>query len=122
MKLDPNNSNRSYLFGRLLAVLEKIERVTYDDGENREPNAIRLQSVFVNRPMQTWKTLDSLLIPYYQKLFPGARENYRKKISEIAAMFREEDASSMNKSLDDNYLLGYYLQRMELRNKDVKGE
>lgn len=30
--------------------MEKIERDTYDASENRETNAIRMQSVFVQRP------------------------------------------------------------------------
>lgn len=45
MSLDKEKKDRSYQFGRLLAVMEKVERDTYTD-EGREPNAIRMQSVF----------------------------------------------------------------------------
>lgn len=114
MKLNLENHDRSYLFGRLLAVCEKVERMTYDRAESRDPNAIRLQSVYVNHPMQTWKILDGLLNPYFQKLKPGAREYYRKMISEIVLAFRDEDAERMNQELKETYLLGYYLQRAEL--------
>ena len=41
MALEPGKQDRSYQFGRLLAVMEKVERDTYTDNENREPNAIR---------------------------------------------------------------------------------
>lgn len=122
MKLNPENHDRSYLFGRLLAVLEYVERITYDRGEAREPNAIRLQSVYVNHPMRTWKTLNDLLRPYFQKLNPGTREYYQRLISEITDSFREEDEKDMNMELKETYLLGYYLQRAELSRKKEKEE
>ena len=50
MALEPEKKDISYQYGRLLAVFEKIERDTYDKNEGREPNAIRMQSVFANRP------------------------------------------------------------------------
>ena len=120
MRLDLENHDRSYLFGRLLAVCEKVERMTYDREESRDPNAIRLQSAYVNHPMQTWKILEGLLNPYFQKLKPGAREHYRNVISEIVLSFRDEDVKSMNQELKETYLLGYYLQRAEL-NQSKKG-
>ena len=122
MKLDLENQDRSYLYGRLLAVCEKVERITYDRGESRETNAIRLQSAFVNHPMQTWKILEGLLNPYFQKLRPAFREYYRELISSIAASFRDEDAMTLNQELKETYLLGYYLQRAELNKKKEEKE
>lgn len=117
MKLNLENRDRSYLFGRLLAVFEKVERSTYEKGENREPNAIRLQSAYVNHPLKTWKTLEDALKPYFQKLKPGSREYYKRLISEITEQFCEEDSSLLNQELKETYLLGYYLQRAELNKK-----
>lgn len=117
MKLDLENHDRSYLFGRLLAVLEKVERATYDRGESREPNAIRLQSVYVNHPFKTWMILENVLKPYYQKLKPGRREYYKNIISEITGLFEVEDQYALNQGLKETYLLGYYLQRAELNKK-----
>lgn len=125
MKLETDNRDRSYLFGRLLAIYEKVERVTYSQTEkDREPNAIRLQSAFVNHPMQVWKSLNDVLTPYFQKLKPGLREYYRNMIADITTLFRDEDASFMNQGLKETYLLGYYLQRAELNRKkdDVQKE
>ncbi len=123
MRLDLENHDRSYLFGRLLAVCEKVERMTYDREESRDPNAIRLQSAYVNHPMQTWKILEGLLIPYFQKLKPQMREHYRKLISEIVLSFDDQDAQAMNQELKETYLLGYYLQRAELnQSKKQTGE
>jgi CRISPR-associated protein Csd1 len=123
MKLDIENRDRSYLFGRLLAVLEKVERVTYKGEESREPNAIRLQSAYVNHPFQTWMILEEQLSPYFQKLKPKSREYYRGLISEITALFVEDNQQLLNQSLSEMYLLGYYLQRAELnKKKDEKEE
>ncbi len=122
MVLDKENRDRSYLFGRLLAVAEKVERVTFDSQESRDTNAIRLQSAFVHHPMHTWKSLELALNPYFQKLSPGSREYYRKLISEIIGTLNDsEDIYGLNRTLDDQYLLGYYLQRAEFTNyKDEK--
>ena len=46
--------DRSYLFGKLLATLEQVERdALYSKKEDRETNAIRLQSAFVSHPFTT---------------------------------------------------------------------
>ena len=58
MALDPGKQDRSYQFGRLLAVMEKAERDTYGTNENREPNAIRQMSVFCRRPMYVTANLE----------------------------------------------------------------
>lgn len=121
MTLDYENRDRSYLFGRLLAVLERVERTTYERGEKREPNAIRLWNAYVNHPGKTWQTLEDLLVPYYTKLLPGSRAYYKNIIGEIISKLEQEDMYSMNRKLDENYLVGYYLQRMELRKYNVEG-
>jgi CRISPR-associated protein Csd1 len=117
MKLDLENRDRSYLFGRLLAVYEQVERITYEKGEGREPNAIRLQSAYMNHPMQTRMILEDAVRPYFAKLSPGARNHYRNLIGEITACFLEEDQLKLNQRLGETYLLGYYLQRAEFNKK-----
>lgn len=117
MKLDTENNDRSYLFGRLLAIYETVERSTYDREETREPNAIRLQSAYVHHPMQILMTLDGLLIPYLQKMNPKLREYYKKMISNIMVTLRDQDEKILNQELKETYLLGYYLQRAELYRK-----
>lgn len=122
MILDTNNTNRSYVFGRLLAVLEAVERSTYDRKEGREPNAVRLWSAYINHPGKTWATLEELLIPYYQKLTVGQRIYYKSMVAGIVGTLEQEDSNEMNRKLDENYLLGYYLQRAELyKSKEAKG-
>lgn len=114
MALDTGNTDRSYLFGRLLAVAEHVERSTYGKEEKREPNAIRLQSVFCQRPMYAWGLIDKALNPYYAKLAPGLRWYYKDIVSEIVDKLPAADDPSLDQPLEDVYLLGYYLQRHDL--------
>jgi CRISPR-associated protein Csd1 len=58
MSLDATKPDRSYQFGRLLAVYEKMERDTFGPNDTREPNAIRLQSVYCNQPLHYAFELD----------------------------------------------------------------
>ncbi len=122
MVLDKNNNNRSYLFGRLLAVMEHIERGTFDKEEKREPNAIRLQTVYCNRPFTTAKIIEGALNPYFQKLDPKLRVYYKKMIDEIYTLFKDEDAPNMNRPLEAEYLLGYHLQRNDFYKKKNETE
>lgn len=114
MALDTENPNRSYLFGRLLAVAEQVERSTYSREEKRDPNAIRIQPVFCQRPMYAWGILETALNPYYARLAPGLRRYYRDITGEIVSKLPPMDDPDLNSRLDDVYLLGYYLQRAEL--------
>lgn len=115
MALDQERKDRSYQFGRLLAVLEKVERDTYDKNEDREPNAIRLQSVYCQRPRQTANTIESQLErAYFPRLKPGTRIYYKNLIGEIVEKIDTFPEHDQNKALGDTYLIGYYLQRNEL--------
>lgn len=112
MSLDKENTNRSYLFGRLLAIAEIVERSTYSKEEERETNAMRMQKAFALRPMATWRMLEEKLEPYYKRLEYGLRQYYRKIAGEIFDKLSPLDAD-LNHKLDDIYLLGYYHQRAE---------
>lgn len=116
LSLDKENRDRSYLYGRLLAVAELVERSTYSRDEKREPNAIRLQSVFSERPLYAWGILEKALIPYYQSLAPGLRNYYKRIVQEIVDALSADDPA-LDSKLDDIYLLGYYHQRFELTKK-----
>lgn len=112
MELDPGKYDRSYQFGRLLAVLEKVERDTYGADEEREPNAIRQQSVFCQRPMYTAANIEKQLErAYFPRLRPGTRAFYKNIISQIMAQIQKFPDSQWNQPLADTYLMGYYLQR-----------
>jgi CRISPR-associated protein Csd1 len=115
MSLESDKHDRSYQFGRLLAVLEKAERDTYQEGETREPNAVRRQSIFVQRPFAigcaVWEDLRKAYLP---RLKPGYRATYEKMFGEIMEQLSRFPESELNSPLQDTYMLGYYLQRNEL--------
>ena len=125
MALDKNNTDRSYLYGRLLAVFEHVERSTYPRWEGREPNAMRLQSTFCRRPLYARSVLEERLQPYFRHLSPGLRAYFRNIIGEITEKLSQYDDTQLAAPLSEIYLMGYYLQRSELlhsKNNDNKEE
>ncbi len=115
MALEKDRRDRSYQYGRLLAVLEKVERDTYGSDEGREPNAIRMQSTFCQRPLYVANLLEKQLEKaYFPKLNVGSRAFYKKLIGEIMEKIHDFPESDWNKALGDTYLMGYYLQRNDL--------
>ncbi len=118
MTLEPEKKDISYQYGRLLAVLEKVERDTYDGDTGREPNAIRQQSVFCQRPMYAAANIQKQLErAYFPRLKPGSRIYYKNLIGQILAEINEFPQQQWNKPLKETYLMGYYLQRNALYSK-----
>lgn len=118
MSLEPEKEDISYQYGRLLAVLEKVERDTYDKDTDREPNAIRQQAVFCQRPMYAAANIQKQLErAYFPRLKPGIRSYYKKLIGEIMAEISRNPETMWNKALKETYLMGYYLQRNALYTK-----
>ena len=115
MSLVRDKKDISYQYGRLLAVLEKIERDTYDRDEGRETNAIRMQSVFAQRPQYASRVIwEQLKKAYYPRIAPSSRAFYDRLIGEIIKAISEYPETEQNRPLKDTYLIGYYLQRNEL--------
>src|SRR5690606_12222801 len=48
--LDQTIEDRSYLFGRLLAIADVLERSALRDGEKRDTNAVRYMTAFQRHP------------------------------------------------------------------------
>ena len=106
MAFDPNNHDRSYLFGCLLAIADKAESDTYDVNEKRVTNARRLWSAFSSRPYQTWKIIEERLEPYLEK-DNRLMTRYTKLINEVMAKFTPEGFAD-NSKLSPLYLIGYH--------------
>lgn len=118
--LDTNNEDRDYLFGRMLAVADVLERSAMGPEERRATNAIRYMSSFSKHPARTWSTIQDSIQPYQARL--GTRATYFTKIiDEIGSKIKIEDFN--DKPLSGKYLLGMYSQRHELYKKqDTKKE
>lgn len=112
--LDTESRDRSYLFGRLLAVADVLERGALGREETRATNAIRYMNSFAKSPGRTWKTIQASLQPYQARL--GTKANYLSRlIDEIGDQFHVDDFN--NVPLTEKYLLGFYSQRRELYKK-----
>ena len=112
MSLNPDEKDRSYQFGRLLAVLENVERRAMGKEETRETNAMRYMTQFSRRPLTTGKMLQERLSDaYFPRLKPGTRSYYRNLIGEIMEKISDFPESEWNKPLTETFLIGYYLQR-----------
>lgn len=119
MSLEPEKKDISYQYGRLLAVFEKIEQDTYDKDEQREPNAIRMQSVFAKRPRYASRILwEQLKKAYYPRLKPWNRVKYDRLIGEIIEQISNLPQAEHEEALKDTYLFGYYLQKKALYTSD----
>lgn len=121
MALNEECTDRSYLYGRLLAVADRIEWRTYNSGEGRQTNAKRYMSSFSQKPYATWKIIEERIQSYLQKLHEGERIVYGKLISEICSRFTTEQFTD-NTRLDGLYLLGYHQQEYALKNKNNRDE
>jgi len=113
--LDVTNRDRSYLYGRLLALCDMAEFSAMDVGAYRQTNAIRYMQRFQQRPYEMWPRLHNLIQPYMTKLGPYA-ERYKKLIGEVEVLFDAADRES-RAPLDPKYLQGYYSQRQALFTK-----
>ena len=122
MSLEENRITRDYLFGRLLAVAEKIEGYAlYLQGEKRDTTAERLMQRFADHPATTWRTIELALRPYMARLQTrrgGTLHVWKALLDEIAAKFQGEDFTRPGR-LDAEFLLGYHCQRTALNFKRV---
>lgn len=117
LALDTESDNRDYLFGRLLAVADVLERRALGSEEKRATNAIRYMNAFSKHPARTWLTIQQCLQPYQARL--GRDATYWSKIiDEIGSRIPIEQFN--NNPLSGVYLLGFYSQRHELYQKKDK--
>jgi CRISPR-associated protein Csd1 len=121
MALDEERTSRDYLYGRLLAVAEYIERAALDmTGEKRPTNAARLMQRFADHPYATWRQLELQLSPYIQRLQASSKRGYliraQKKLTEVYGKFLTDEYTSSAK-LSGEFLLGYHCQLSDFYTK-----
>lgn len=119
MALDENRTTRDYLYGRLLAIADRLEgQALYKAKEKRDTNAARFMQLFADHPYKTWRQIELALSPYKARL--GGGHFYTGLIDEVMCKFTPEDFNN-DKPLSGEFLLGYHCQRAELWKK-VKDE
>lgn len=120
MALEEDNNSRDYLYGRLLAIAERIEEVALSvAGEDRSTTAARLMQRFADRPASTWRNIELALQPYMQRLKSnraGFLHNQKLLLDEVTGKFKSSDFSR-DKPLTGEFLLAFHTQRLALKNK-----
>lgn len=130
MGLDTESTDRSYIFGQLLATAEMLERSALTMGGNKE--AMRNTAAekyfvrFQRYPVETWETIRNQLQPYVMKLMTAknaAGKNTGKifYIDQMDKLTARLDFSQRDK-LEPTFLQGYSSQIMEYRNYSKKTE
>ena len=128
LALDRENADRSYLFGRLLAVADRIENSALnkkskaENGgkiDHRDTNAMRMWSAYAAHPFTCFENLRKCIAPYLSSLSYGSEEFYQNEIEEIMEKLGE-NSGELNRPLEPEYLLGFYLERAELRKFTAK--
>lgn len=122
MAYDPNEKDRSYLFGCLLAIADAAEYATYDenDKKSRITNAKRYWSMFAKRPFTTWATIEKQVRVYMTKL--GVKSiHYEKMLNSVMGNFKLNEFSD-DSPLTSAYLLGYHHYNAEIYNNSKKTE
>lgn len=123
MALDETCRDRSYLFGRILACAEQVERYAQNltTDEKRTTNAERAQVMFVQRPAKTTVLLQNKLTPYLSRIQSknGSRRRYQLMLDLIDQLGEE---NFTNKPLSELYLLGYSSQRMAFRRENEESK
>lgn len=129
--LDETKQERSYLYGRLLAIYEKIELDVQntrdsDNKSRRATNAERLWSAFTKMPDRTLKILEGKVRPYKEiltKINYNSVKFYEGIIAEIMIQIRDakDYEQNKNRALNEDFVFGYYAQKQNLyRKKETK--
>lgn len=122
MGLNAESTDRSYIFGQLLATAEMLERSALTMGGNKE--AVRNTAAekyfvrFQRYPVETWLTIRDQLNPYMMKLKNTGKPFYINRINELTDRL---DLTVKDK-LEPTFLQGYSSQIMEYRNYSKKTE
>lgn len=125
--LKNNISDRSVLFGRLLAVYDYMEQLAmFERDENgkvlerRTTNAKRYWNAYSRRPARTLDTIKQNLLPYEKKLSDYKVMKFEEWSQEI--MVHLDTDTFVNTALSEMYLLGYYHQMDYMRQAFQKKE
>lgn len=106
--MDENNQDRSYLFGRLLAVAHALENEALWKKEiNRGTNAQRYMNAFSAHPEKTWRIIWDNISPYVISLGP-ASNRYQREMQKISDKFKVEDFN--DQPLSGKYFIGFQSQ------------
>ncbi|MGT2832611.1 type I-C CRISPR-associated protein Cas8c/Csd1 [Streptococcus halotolerans] len=115
--LDHKYSNRSYLFGRLLAIYELIETQRYalEGNQDRITNAERYWTAYTGQPAKMMTLLENKVKPYEEVLKlnrPGLWKKLDKERAEVIELLTPAfSAKEFTDALDYKFIFGYYAEK-----------
>lgn len=123
--LNRENTDRSYLFGRLLAIFERIEASTFDRESDRTTNAEKMWTSYTNHPATVMMRLRDLLKPYERKLQSdeskrGIYLKLKKDMTEVTNLLDDHydfTNREVNRPLDYGFIFGYEGQMRDIFTK-----
>lgn len=132
--LDHENTNRSYLFGRLLAIFELMELKKYEienpnkdkKESNRITNAERYWNAYTSQPAKLMMNLTNKIKPYEEAVKLNAHGIFHKLDKEraeivqlLSPLMAKKD---INDPLDYQFIFGYYAEKQFFYTKQEKNE
>jgi CRISPR-associated protein Csd1 len=122
MALERDRKTRDYLYGRLLAIADRLESSAMTATEKRDSNAARFMQRFADHPFSTWRTIELSLRPYEQRLrtnAPGLLAVFNKERQDVMDLFTADQFEKDGK-LSGEFLLAYHSQSAALWKKQPK--
>ena len=125
--LDHQETDRSYLFGRLLAIYELFETQGYAlDGSSQEriTNAERYWNAYTGQPAKMMNHLENKIKPYEEVLKlnrPGIWHKLERERKEIIQLLTPLYAKKeFTQPLDYKFIFGYYAEKQFYYTKQTK--
>ncbi|MDY3991036.1 MAG: type I-C CRISPR-associated protein Cas8c/Csd1 [Lachnospiraceae bacterium] len=124
MALDRENTDRSYVYGRLLAVYDRIENAALNKKgtknekgytEHRDTNAMRMWTAYAAHPKMTLMSLQERVQPYLSSLPYGLRTYFQNEITSIMELMPAD--TGRDYKLSPEYIMGFYHERAEFAKK-----
>lgn len=129
--LDRENVDRSYLYGRLLAIYERMEKSCFDKDEDiRVSNAEKLWTSYVNSPVLISARLRNMIMPYQNKLMVNENKRgiyfkLKNEMREVTNLIDENYSykkQSNNMPLGPGFMFGYEAQMKDIFTKKINKE
>lgn len=121
MAVDESIKDRSYVFGRILACVEQVERYAQnlashgaeDAGNKRPTNAERLMFAYTLHPVNTLTVLQEKLRPYIDRIKANTGSDPQRYVEMLRLISELGVQNYTNDKLGDKFLLGYASQKIQ---------
>ena len=121
MAVDESIKDRSYVFGRILACAEQVERHaqklanpgTENAGNKRPTNAERLMFAYTLHPVNTLTVLQEKLRPYIDRIKANKGSDSQRYVEMLRLISELGVENYTNDKLGDKFLLGYAAQKIQ---------